>query len=54
MSRTNRKPYTGSKAFDKTCRCHGTCPACKSNRLYKNDKKPTLEESLKEIGNEEV
>tara|TARA_R110000822_G_scaffold51650_4_gene134237 strand:+ start:1842 stop:2006 length:165 start_codon:yes stop_codon:yes gene_type:complete len=48
MSRTNRKPYTGSKEFDKTCRCGGSCPHCRSNRKYKNNKKLTLEKSLKD------
>lgn len=30
-----RKPYYGAQAVDRTCRCHGTCEWCKSNRLYK-------------------
>lgn len=30
----HRKSYHGSKAVDKTCRCHGTCDWCKANRLY--------------------
>ena len=34
-----RKPYRGSKAVDKTCRNHGSCPYCKSNRLHKNKKR---------------
>ena len=29
-----RKPYTGAKAIDCTCRNHGGCDWCKSNRLY--------------------
>lgn len=33
MSRTRRKPYTKSKRFDKTCRCHGSCSYCRRNRL---------------------
>jgi hypothetical protein len=32
MSRTIRKPYTGSKRFDRTCRNHGGCPWCERNR----------------------
>lgn len=32
MSRTKRKPYTGSKAVDRTCRCHGSCLWCRGNR----------------------
>lgn len=29
----HRKPYKGGKAIDRTCRNHGGCPACESNRL---------------------
>lgn len=40
----HRKPYRGSKAFDKSCRNHGNhghgpgnqCPWCLSNRLHSN------------------
>lgn len=28
----NRKPYRGSKAFDCSCRNHGSCGYCESNR----------------------
>ena len=28
-----RKPWRGSKNFDKTCRNHGGCDWCKENRL---------------------
>lgn len=31
-----RKPYYGSKAIDCTCRPHGSCEWCRSNRLYLN------------------
>lgn len=30
-----RKPYTGAKAIDRTCRNHGGCPWCEGNRLHK-------------------
>lgn len=30
-----RRPYYGSKSFDRTCRCHGSCPWCRRNRLAK-------------------
>ncbi len=30
----HRKPYTGGKAIDRTCRNHGSCDWCKGNRLY--------------------
>lgn len=34
-----RKPYRKAKAVDKTCRNHGSCPYCKSNRLHKYQKR---------------
>ena len=40
MSRTRRKPYTGAKAVDKSCRGkRGSCPTCSENRQYKNTKR---------------
>ena len=30
-----RKPYTGSKAIDATCRNHGGCQWCEENRRHK-------------------
>lgn len=33
-----RKEFTGSKAIDKTCRCHGSCGWCLGNRQYHNRK----------------
>lgn len=35
MSRTKRKGYTGAKRFDASCRCHGGCGYCESNRTHK-------------------
>ena len=35
----HRKPYRGSKAFDRTCCNHGTCEWCRMNRQYKNIKR---------------
>lgn len=41
----HRKPYTGSKAIDGTCRNHGGCPWCEENRKHKmRDKHPPEEE----------
>lgn len=34
MTRTQRKPYTKSKRFDKTCRNHGSCSYCKNTRTH--------------------
>ena len=37
----HRKPYRGSKAIDCTCRNHGSCLWCESNRKHKfRDKHP--------------
>lgn len=33
-----RKPYTGAKAIDRTCRNHGSCGWCRGNRLYQQNK----------------
>ena len=38
-NKTVRHPYTGSKAIDKSCRCHGGCEWCLSNRIHKYKKK---------------
>lgn len=44
----HRKPYIGSRAFDRSCRNHGSCPFCTANRIHKfRDKHPeTLEEAI--------
>ena len=39
MSRTVKQIYRKSKRFDKTCRNHGSCSYCTSNRLHKHNKK---------------
>ena len=31
----HRKPYRGSKAFDHSCRNHGSCEWCRENRQHK-------------------
>jgi hypothetical protein len=41
VARTKKKPYTGSKKFDRSCRNHGACPYCKANRTF-SDKKVRL------------
>lgn len=33
--KTKRKAYRDSRAFDCSCRNHGTCEWCKRNRMYK-------------------
>lgn len=45
----HRKVYRGGKAIDKTCRNHGGCPACLSNRTHTTEqRKQSAEYSLKE------
>ena len=34
-----RKPYRKSKAVDRQCRNHGSCPVCRDNRLYRDTKR---------------
>lgn len=44
-----RRPYTGAKAVDRTCRNHGSCEWCRANREYANRKKAErMERRLKE------
>ena len=31
-----RKPYRGSKRYDRTCRNHGACDYCRGNRMHKH------------------
>jgi len=35
MSRTHRKDYTGSRAIERSCRSHGSCPWCACKRRAK-------------------
>lgn len=46
----HRKPYYDSRRWDKSCRCHGKCSYCYSNRMFntlrhKND----MQEQIKEL-----
>ena len=45
-----RKSFRGGKAVDRTCRCHGGCPWCLGNRLYRTLKEQArIDEELKEF-----
>lgn len=45
----HRKPYRGSKTFDRTCRNHGSCDWCRDNRLHNSKKRlESSNEKLKE------
>lgn len=37
-SKEHRKRYYGSKAFDTSCRNHGSCPYCAEGRKHKHDR----------------
>ena len=43
----HREPYHGSKAFDKSCRNHGGCPACENDRLIHTNR--LIEKSNQEL-----
>lgn len=51
IKKNHRNKYYKSKAFDKTCRCHGTCQWCMSNRLF-STKKRILSSDTTEYKNE--
>ena len=38
MSRTRKKKRTGGKAVDRTCRNHGSCKVCRSNRTIQSQR----------------
>jgi len=43
-----RKPYYGAKAIDHTCRNHGSCSWCRSNRTYRfRISEPIVEDDVK-------
>ena len=53
-NKEHRKPYHGSKAFDPSCRPHGSCGWCLKNRQYKNLKrKMKADASMEDIQNDE-
>jgi len=39
MSRTVKQAYRKSRRFDATCRNHGSCSYCQSNRVHKHEKR---------------
>lgn len=49
MSRSYKKPYTKSKAVDKSCRCNGGCHYCLANRMHKFLKRLQEKVSFKTI-----
>jgi hypothetical protein len=50
-----RKPYRGSKRFDRTCRNHGACPYCETNRLHNTEKRKSIADaSMEEFVNKDM
>jgi hypothetical protein len=48
-----RKPYRKSKAIDRTCRNHGSCPWCEGNRLHNSkSKKEQADDQIEEYKKE--
>ena len=35
FGKEHRKPYYDARSFDWTCRAHGSCSYCYSNRMYR-------------------
>lgn len=49
-----RKPYYGAQAIDCTCRPHGSCEWCRSNRMYQQLKmEEASRQALEEFENED-
>lgn len=47
-----RQEYRKAKAFDQSCRNHGNCPWCKSNRQYSDKRqRQAADDHIKEFGN---
>lgn len=45
----HRKSYRGSKAFSRSCRCHGGCPYCYGNRMHADAKKKAAQKERLKI-----
>ena len=49
-----RKPYYGAQAIDCTCRPHGSCEWCRSNRMYQQLKmEEATRQALEEMEDEQ-
>lgn len=45
----HRKPYRGSKSFDRSCRNNKRCPYCKGSRTHNSTKKLLASEEKDEL-----
>lgn len=53
MARTTKQPYRQSRAFDRSCRCHGGCPYCADGKQHFDKKRRTeADEKLREWEND--
>lgn len=51
MSRTNKGPHRKSRALDRSCRSHGSCPWCRVGRQYKTRRRcPSIAEQVQAEG----
>jgi len=50
----HRKPYRGAKAVDSTCRNHGSCSYCESNRLHKIKKQEPIIEEMSDFNEKPI
>lgn len=48
-----REPYCGCKAVDATCRNHGSCGICLSNRMHSTNKRTAAQFSREKEFKEE-
>ena len=54
QGKEKRKPYYGAQAIDCTCRPHGSCEWCRSNRMYQQLKmEEASRQALEEFENED-
>ena len=45
----HRKPYMGSKSFDRTCRCGGSCKWCIGNRTFNSRKRKEAADAVSDL-----
>jgi hypothetical protein len=45
--RERRKRFYRAKAVSMSCRCHGSCPWCRGNRMHKHLKRIAIAEDTK-------
>ena len=38
VGKSRKKPYQGSRAISRQCRCHGGCPRCFGDRMHQAER----------------